>query len=236
MVVAAPETYHLVKAEAPHPLVAAALDQALFERCGIERPVPIHFLPKPRWSGCCAALEDTREGELELGDHFLNPGLDENERLDRLTLVYLHEFAHRLTPGHWHTAAFFAVNALLLVRTGDEHRRPGHGYLLRLDLYDLGEWDDVSHCTRGEALDWALKHAQELAETKMSAEGAAVEILTRYEKWKAWKAAEPARVAKARAKREADAQLIGELRSARWRWAAVGWLAGVVTILMPRFL
>jgi hypothetical protein len=230
------ETYHLVKAEAPHPLVAAALDQALLQRCGIERPVPIHFLPKPRWSGGCAALEDPREGELELGDHFLNPGLDENELLDRLALVYLHEFAHRLTPGHWHTAAFCAVNALLFIRAGDEHRRPGHGYLLRLDLYDLGEWDEVPHCTRGQAMDWALEQAQELAGTEMSAEVAAVEILTRYEKWKAWKTAEPARVAKARSAREAEAHLIVELRGARWRWAAVGWLVGIVTVLMPRLL
>lgn len=234
MMAAVLKTFHLVESE-PHPLVAAALDQALFERCRIERPVPIHFLPKPRWSGCCAAFEDTREGELELGDHLLDSTRDENERLDRLTRVYLHELAHRLTE-HGHTAAFASVCALLFIRAGDEHRRPGHGHLLHLDLYDFGEWDEVPYCTLGEAIDWTLKQAQELAETGMSAEDAAVEILARYEKWKTWKVAEPTRVAKARIAREANARQILELRSARWRWAAVGWLLGIVVILMPRFL
>ena len=230
------KTFHLVESE-PHPLVAAALDQALLERCRIERPVPIHFLPKPRLGGECAPIEDTREGELELSDQLLSIEKTEKGMANALVTVYLHEFSHRLTPGRDHDAAFFAVYALLFLRAGKN--RYDNPFLHRLELYDLHEWHegkDSPFCKIGEALDWALDVAGELADTEMSAETAAVEILARYEKWKAWKTAEPARVAKARAVREADAQQILELRGARWRWAAIGWLAGIVTVLMPRFL
>lgn len=55
------KTYQLVESE-PHPLVAQALNADLWERCRIENPVPVHFVPLPRWGGTCLDIEDTREG------------------------------------------------------------------------------------------------------------------------------------------------------------------------------
>lgn len=231
-------TFHLVEADEPHPLVARSLNKDLWAKCRIESPVAVHFIPMPRAGGCCRDLLDTVDGEVQLADDLLSPLKTEGWMEDRIIKVYLHELAHRLTPGgHGHDAAFFAVHSMLLIRSGTNSC--GRPFLDRMSLYDLHEyheWQDTPFCQIGEALDWALEAAGELADTELSAEAAAAEILRRYEKWKAWKTAEPARLSKARAAREAEAHLIGELRDARWRWAAVGWLAGIVTILMPRFL
>lgn len=234
MMAAVLKTFHLIESE-PHPLVASSLNEALWKKCRIENPVPIHFVPMPhRWSGLCSDMEYTAEGEIDLSDSLLCNEKNERAMAHSLVLVYLHELSHRLTPGHDHDAAFFAVYALLLMRAGNNsYCSP---FLRSLSFYDFHEWQDVPNCRPGQALDWALEVAGELADTELSSEAAAAEILLRYEKWKAWKTAEPARVAKARAAREAEAHRIAELRGARWRWTAVGWLAGIVTVLMPRFL
>lgn len=216
------KTFHLVETE-PHPLVARALNRDLWERCRIENPVPVHFVPMPRWGGMCADVRDTKEGEIQLADHLLSSSKKEDWMASSIMLVYLHELSHRLT-GRGHDAAFFAVNTLLLLRAGsNNHGRP---LLHSMDLYDLHEWQDTPHCQIGEALDWALTVAGELADTDLSAEAAATKILARYEKWKAWKTGRPEREAKAkavieaeRAAREADWNLIRELRGDRWRWA-----------------
>lgn len=217
------KTYHLVESE-PHPLVARALNADLWTRCRIENPVPIHFIPMPRWGGLCPDVRDTKEGEIKIADDLLSNLKDEGLMANRLMLTYLHELSHRLTPGHDHDAAFFAVNTLLLLRAGsDNHGRP---LLHEMSLYDLHEWEDTPHSQLGEALDWALAVAGELVDTDMSAGAAATQIIARYEKWKAWKRGKPEREAKAksvmeaeRAAREADKNLIRELRGDRWRWA-----------------
>lgn len=217
------KTYHLVELE-PHPLVALALNTDLWTRCRIENPVPVHFVPLPRWGGTCLAIEDTREGEIQIADDLLSNSKREGGMANSLMLVYLHELSHRLTPGHSHDAAFFAVNTLLLLRAGcNNHGRP---LIHSMDLYDLQDWEDTPNCQIGEALDWALTIAGELADEDISAEAVATKIIARYEKWKAWKTAKPEREAKAksvmeaeREAREADRNLIHELRGDRWRWA-----------------
>jgi len=217
------KTYQLVESE-PHPLVAQALNADLWERCRIENPVPVHFVPLPRWGGTCLDIKDTKEGEIQIADDLLSNLKREEGRANSLMLVYLHEFSHRLTPGHDHDAAFFAVNTLLLLRAGcNNYGRP---LIHTMDLYDLHEWEDTPNCQIGEALDWALTIAAELADTELSAEAAAREVLERYTKWKEWKTRKPEREAKAksvmdaeRAAREADKSLIRELRADRWRWA-----------------
>lgn len=234
------KTYHLVEVE-PHPLVAEAINAELFQRCRIERPVPVHFLPMPRWGGMCAAIEDTREGEVELADHLLDERKDTTRMRDRLAHVYLHELAHRLTPGHWHDPAFVAVNALLLIRAGeDRHGRPR---LWTVNLYDMQDFTEVEHCTRGEALDWALAQAEELAESEQSAENSASEIMRRFEAWKSWKAGTAQREAEAEAQAEAFRQknvavirsLKAEaerLKQARWEWLVGGIAAGMLIFLV----
>lgn len=211
------KTYRLVEVDEPHPLVARALNADLWTRCRIENPVPVHFVPMPRWGGLCPDISDTVEGEIQLSESLLSPEKKERGMADGLTDVYLHELSHRLTPGHDHDAAFFAVNALLFLRAGKNSN--DHPFLHGLSLYDLHEWHDVPNSQPGQALDWALNVASELAGQEISAEAAAVEILARYEKWKAWKTAEPARVAKTQAARAAEVDLIHELRGDRWRWA-----------------
>lgn len=226
------KTYRLVESE-PHPLVSQTLNADLWERCRIENPVPVHFVPLPRWGGMCLDIKDTREGEIQIADDLLSNLKREDGRANSLMLVYLHELSHRLTPGHDHDAAFFAVNTLLLLRAGcNNYGRP---LIHTMDLYDLHEWEDTPNCQIGEALDWALTIAAELADTELSAEAAAREVLERYTKWKGWKTRKPEREAKAksvmeaeRAAREADKSLIRELRADRWRWAFAALFMGFI--------
>lgn len=234
------KTYHLVEAE-PHPLVAQALNAELFERCRIERPVPVHFLPMPRWGGSCPEMEDTREGELRVADHLLDERKDPAGMQDRLVHVYLHELSHRLTPGHWHNPAFLSVNLLLFIRGGnDRFDRP---LLWGIDLYDIQDWEDVEHSSIGEALNWAYKQADELAPSELSAEACAAEIMRRFDDWKAWKAKTPEREAEALAKADAARQKtaatihglqtqIERLRQARWEWLVGGIAAGMLIFLV----
>lgn len=228
------KTFHLVESE-PHPLVTQALNADLWTRCRIEHPVPVHFVPLPRWGGTCLDIEDTKEGEIQIADDLLSISKNEGGMANRLMLVYLHEFSHRLSPGHSHDAAFFAVNTLLLLRAGcNNYGRP---LIHTMDLYDLHEWEDTPNCQIGEALDWALTIASELVDEDISAEAAATKILVRYEKWKAWKTAEPERTAKAEAKASASKQAMHEhikdLSDARFRWAFAAFIGGCCS---PRFM
>lgn len=233
-------TFHLVEAE-PHPLVAEALSAELFQRCRIEDPVPVHFLPMPRWGGMCASIEDTRAGEVQLSDRLLDDHKDPGGMQDSLVHVYLHEFAHRLTPGHLHDPAFVAAHALLLVRAGDD--RHGRPCLQDLSLYDLQDFDRVEHCTRGEALDWALDQAQELAAGELSAEACATEIMRRFDSWQEWKAGTNQREAKAEVARQSTAatirglrELVTQLSGQRWQWLAVGIVGGSMLNLVLMWL
>lgn len=164
---------------------------------------------------------------------------------DWLVHGYLHELAHRLTPGHWHDPAFSAMSALLLIRSG--RNRHGRGRLDDLDLYDLQDFNYVDHCSMGEALDWALAQAMELSKTDLSAEACAVEIMHRFDCWKEWKAKTPEREAEALAKADAARQKtaatirglqesVERLQQARWEWLAAGIFAGMLLSLALLYL
>lgn len=226
-------TFHLVEAETPHPIVTAALDAALFERCRIERPVPVHFVPMPRWCGECPAIEDTMGGELRLADHLLDERKDPAGMRDGLVHVYLHEIAHRLMPGHNHDPAFLSMNALLLIRAGeDQHGRP---YLNNLSLYDAQDFDLVRFCSIGEALDWSLAQAHELAESELTAEACAGEIMQRFEGWMDWKAdTERREAARAAAVRSLKNRIV-ELSQSRWKWLVGGIGVGTFIHFIPMF-
>lgn len=237
-------TFHLVEAE-PHPLVAEALSVELFERCRIEKPVPVHFLPLPRWGGMCSAIEDTRDGEVELADRLLDDRKDPGGMRDSLIHVYLHEFAHRLTPGHSHNPAFFAMNAVLFMRAGEDQH--GRALMQEMRLYDLQDFDEVEHCAIGEALDWALAQAQELSPTEQSAEACAAEIIRRFEVWREWKAGTEQREAEAAEKADAARrntaatirglrEMVEQLSSERWRWLAAGVVGGSILDLILMWL
>jgi len=226
-------TFHLVEAGTPHPIVAASLNAALFERCRIERPAPVHFVPMPRWGGWCQPEEDTRAGEVQLSDHLLGEQKTESSMLDGLLQVYLHEFAHRLTPGHTHDPAFVAMNALLLIRAGeDQHGRP---YLNSLSLYDAQDFDLVRFCTIGDALDWAIEQAKQLSETDLSAEACAGEIMQRFGAWQEWKAATERReAARAAAVRSLKNRVVA-LSQSRWKWLSGGVGIGTLIHFIPMF-
>lgn len=239
------KTFHLIEANEPHPLVAEALSAELFERCRIDQPVPVHFLPMPRWGGMCPAIEDTRAGEVELADDLLDPQKSPRGMQDQILQVYLHEFAHRLTPGHRHDPAFFAMNAVLFLRADKDSYQRSH--LQRMDLYDLQDFDHVDHCTMGEALDWALAQAAELSKTDLSAEACAVGIMERFKDWKEWKAGTEQRAADAEAQAEAarrqtEAAIEGlqsqveRLKQARWNWLSGGVVVGTLINLVFLFM
>lgn len=229
-------TFHLVEAK-PHPLVAQALNAELFAKCRIERPVPVHFLPMPRWGGRCPAMEDTRDGELHFADSLLNPEKNEQGMCEHLVLTYLHELAHRLTPGHWHDPAFLAVNLLLAIRAGN--KRFDRPWLWNICLYDMQDWQDIEYSSVGEALDWSYKQADELSSVDLSAESCAAEIMRRFNDWKAWKSATPKRAAEEQLIQQKNASLIqglkeevARLKQARWNWFSGGIVAGMLINLI----
>lgn len=236
-------TFHLVEAAEPHPLVAKALNAELFERCRIERPVPVHFLPMPFQRGeCVADAKNTQAGEIRISDHVLNREKRESDIHKALVGTYLHEYAHRLMPmDYWHNAGFLAMDVLLYLRAG---KNPfGRPYVRYIELYDVQDWQDVENCSMGEALDWALKQAQELTESDLSAEACATEIARRYEAWKAWKEATPERLAAEEAQADAAARKsassmqalhdrIERLKQAHWNWFSGGIVAGMLINLI----
>lgn len=230
-------TFHLVEADEPHPLVAKALNVELFKRCGIERPVPVHFLPMPRWGGACPDIEDTREGELCMADHLLEERKDPADMQDCLVRVYLHELSHRLTPGHCHDPAYLAVNLLLAIRAGNN--RFDRPWLWNIRLYDMQDWQDIEYSSVGEALDWSYKQADELSSVDLSAESCAAEIMRRFNDWKAWKSATPKRAAEEQLIQQKNASLIqglkeeiARLKQARWNWFSGGIVAGMLINLI----
>lgn len=226
-------TFHLVESAEPAPLVAMALNAALFKRCRIERPAPVHFVPMPRWGGWCQPEEDTRDGEVQLSDQLLDDQKTESGMLDSLLQVYLHEIAHRLMPGHNHDPAFLSMNALLLIRAGeDQHGRP---YLNNLSLYDAQDFDLVRFCSIGEALDWSLAHARELAESELTAEACAGEIMQRFEGWREWKAGTERREATRVVAVRSLKNRVAELSQSRWKWLTGGIVIGTLIHFIPMF-
>lgn len=223
----------------PPPAVAAAHD-GLAERLNLAGVPPVWIQPlRSGIVGLCPWDGHGQEGEIVLSP--VAAGLEQPDA-DALArgarVVIIHELSHRLLIRaarqagqgleHDHDAAFFAVQLLLLFRSGDTTGRDSPAWW-HTDLYDMHEHADDSLIGLGQALGWAWRVAHELARTKKSAEDCALEVLQKYLQWRAWLEDAPARARKqelAQARARADAQAIKRRLMVA---AASGWLlAGVL--------
>jgi len=175
--------------ETPIPIVEEVLTSDLFSRLRMQE-YPILFLNGKRdssWSGFCRHPEHTESDEIVIDWNLIRLYSDKDiVQKRRFLALYLHECAHRLTPGRAHDAAFSAVCLVLYLRAGEIHDQPLFHWL---KLYDLQ--DDIAAFP--VAFVWAWRQAEELSTTDFDADECAKIICSRYEKWQVWLDETPAR-------------------------------------------
>jgi len=215
----APKILALHEIEPPIEL-AEALSHEFLRPLGIENPPPVRLAKRPagaNWGGYCQGLEHAEHGEVVMNDHRRPP--DKKLMVEWFRGTYLHEITHRFLSrcsnseiGGSHGPVFFAAQLLLFFRAG-EREKSGRPWFLSADLYDLQDAWLAKEYTPGQALDWAVEQAEELAEQKISAEAATGEIVRRYAAWRAAMAAAPARRRAAREKEKAWKEELARLKN-----------------------
>ena len=208
----------------------------------ISNPPPVRIASRrdgARWGGYCPSSEYAEHGEVVLSDYRHPPEKWLVEEWFRGT--YLHEIAHRFLSGYQekeiggsHGPVFFAMQFLLFLRAGErESARP---WFLRAGVYDLQDAWLANGYTPGQALDWACRQGEELSDTEISAEQAAVEIVGRFESWLQTMAQAPAKRQAAHAARaEREAALIRKTKNAKW-WICYSIVLGVMAGLLAGLL
>lgn len=171
-------------AEATGTPVTDALNVDLWELLKLDRePPPVLFKAfQGDWSGACIDQELTESDELEVHSQYRGQTRFVSLQQARMDLVgvYVHELAHRLTPGHSHNAVFATVNLAMLVRANAAHKGiPFRGF----KLYDFQDHilDQVPGSV-SEAAAFVMHHGIELGESDLPMSGVVAEASTR---WKA---------------------------------------------------
>lgn len=165
--------------ETPIPIIEEMLTSDLFSRLRM-RPYPILFLNGKRdgsWSGYCSHPDYTECDEIVIDWNLIRLYSDKDVvQKRRFLALYLHESAHRLTPGGVHDAAFAAVCLVLYLRAGEIQDQP---LFHLLKLYDLQN----ETAPFPAAFEWAWHQAEELSTTDLDADECAQIICSRHEKW-----------------------------------------------------
>lgn len=169
-------------AEATGTPVTDALNADLWELLKLDRePPPVLFKAfQGDWGGLCNDQEMTESGELEVHSHYRGQVRSVSLQQAKMDLVgvYVHELAHRLTPGHGHDAVFATVNLAMLVRANAAHKAIP---FRRLKLYDFQ--DHVLEHVAGEvweAAAFVMRHGIELGESDLPMSGVVAEAATRW--------------------------------------------------------
>lgn len=175
--------------ETPVPIIEEVLTSDLFSRLKMQE-YPILFLNGKRessWSGFCRHPDHTESDEIVIDWNLIRLYSDKDiVQKRRFLALYLHECAHRLTPGRVHDAAFSAVCLVLYLRAGEIHDQPLFHWLKLYDLHDDTAPFPV-------AFAWAWRQAEELSTTDFDADECAKIICSRHEKWQLWLNKAPAR-------------------------------------------
>ncbi|NUA26310.1 hypothetical protein [Cupriavidus basilensis] len=182
------------------------------------------------WGGFCSESKYTERGEIAIHRALVEPTmcLPQPPIIRR---VYLHEASHRLMEGHAHNAAFFAMNLVFLLRSGNGDEDPDWHYS---SLYDLQ--DEAGRMP--EAFAWGWKIALELASSELSADECARSIESAYCAWEEEQARREERIAEARERRAMESAKFRALQgkvNERWWFALCGGIFGVLLALALRY-
>jgi len=182
------------------------------------------------WGGFCSESKYTERGEIAIHRALVEPTmcLPQSPIIRR---VYLHEASHRLMEGHAHNAAFFAMNLVLLLRSGDGNEDPDWHYSSLYDLQDETE-------RMSEAFAWGWKIALELASSELTADECAKYIESAFDAWEEELARRDDRVAEARERRATELATFQALQAKvgeRWWFALCGWSLGILLTLAFQF-
>ena len=205
----------------PPPVLAEALTAEFLRPLRIENPPAVRIARRPAgatWGGFCSWDNQAEFAEVTLHhDDPLAP-LEAREMVENLRGTYLHEIAPRFLSklhveeiGGSHGPVFYALQLLLFFRAGE--RAGGRPWAWTADLYDLQDCFVEKKYTPGQALDWAFGQAAELAVTEISAEGASLEIVRKFEIWRRAMAAAPARRSAAQAREVAKEKELARLKN-----------------------
>jgi hypothetical protein len=197
--------------------------------CRFECAPPLEVRPLGEWAGICEFKTFPPDRRVCVSSKvvFWPP--------ENIVSVYLHECCHRLLQsqiGMQHTAEFFCLNAVLLLRSKAAFESDP---IFQLDLYDIQDCPPELYSEpnwRGVVLGWALFLAAELAATDASAEAVASTVCERWQQH--LQDRERSRIATAlqtvvaRKTAAAMRQRVSDLQSSRWMWRALtgaGWMS-----------
>lgn len=169
-------------AEATGTPVTVALNAELWELLKLDRDPPAVLFRSFQgdWGGLCAPEEMTESGEVEINTDYRGQTrtVSLQQAQNDLVGLYVHELAHRLTPGHSHDAVFATVNLAMLVRANPAHK--GIAFR-RLSLYDFQ--DHFLETVAGEVADAAffvMRNGVELGESDLPISGVVAEASSRW--------------------------------------------------------
>lgn len=169
-------------AEATGTPVTDALNADLWELLKLDRePPPVLFKAfQGDWGGCCPVEDMTEVGELEIrSDYRSQTRTVSLEKAQKdLVGIYVHELAHRLTPGHHHNAVFATVNLAMLVRVNSAHKGLAFSALKLYDFQD--HLLDTATVDLPAAAAFVMRHGIELADSDLPMSGVVVEASARW--------------------------------------------------------
>ena len=198
-------------------------------------PPPVEVRPTGVWGGWSAPRTSALDGRIALSNRIVmwTPR--------GIIASYLHESCHSLLHGvdedhHGHDAAFFSLLATLLT-LADRATNHAHDLVETLDLYEIRDrpkaFANDPDRGVGPCLTWSMIQSNELADTDLSAEALAQEIVRRYRAWLVELSGKPKQIqiGAERAEREARRQiaLSEKLRDRLF-------LSNVVAVLSSSFL
>lgn len=152
----------------------------VIEAVKLSAPPPLEIRPTGKWSGWCSDSPSAPDGRICISTKVVF------WRQETIVDVYLHEACHRLLYSHEvqsHSAEFFYLNATLLLRAAAFF---DSNPLLKLSLYDIQEAPEAlkDHAEAHTlAMAWALDEAPKLAESDLSAEELAGEVVAKWKKF-----------------------------------------------------
>lgn len=152
----------------------------VIEAVKLTAPPPVEIRPTGCWSGWCSDSPSAPDGRIVLSSRIVF------WKQEAIVDIYLHESTHRLLDRHNaqdHSVEFFTLNAALLLRAAEFFDA---NPLLKLSLYDLQDAPEAlkNHPEANTtAMAWALAEAPKLAESELSAEELAGEVVARWKKF-----------------------------------------------------
>lgn len=192
--------------------------------CQFRSPPPVMLRPTGVYRGWCEPLEMAADSRVSMSGRarFWSPR--------ELIVVYFHEAAHRLLPGH--DPVFACVAHALLLRSDAAGLTDGAA-LVYTNLYNiadlplaLAEGPDQG---LGRCVAWSVLTACELAVTDLDAEDLAAEVVRRFDLWIAEFASEPARRAQRLRQVARQQQVVEQLKEKVW---TLTWTVSVLSSVL----